>query len=121
VDVNASAEVIAQGPLGKIFKRERSASVSHDEDWIDPIVGARMQYDLTPRLGLILKGDVGGFGVGSDCAWSAAALAKYQLCDHWSLTGGYKVLDVDYDNGKGGAFDARMSGPIAAIEYRIQF
>lgn len=121
LNLNASAKVTAVGPGGGTVTRKRSASISHEEDWWDPIVGARMQYDVTHRLALELKGDVGGFGVGSDSAWSAQGIARYRLGNHWSLVGGYKVLDVDYTNSKGSALDARVSGPIAGIEYVIRF
>jgi hypothetical protein len=120
VKLNATAEVTAVGPGGGAITEKKSANVSKDEIWIDPIIGARMQYDLTHRLALILKGDVGGFGVGSDFAWSATALARYQMSRHWSLLGGYKVLDVDYSKGKAG-MDAQLAGPVAAMEYKVEF
>ena len=40
----------------------RSGSV----DWVDPFVGARLRQLLAPGQNLTLRGDVGGFDVGSD-------------------------------------------------------
>src|SRR5262245_12852916 len=46
-------------------------SVNQSADWIDPIVGGQVNFGLTERLFIVLRGDVGGFGAGSDFAWSA--------------------------------------------------
>ncbi|WP_404292491.1 hypothetical protein ACD578_09335 [Microvirga sp. RSM25] len=40
----------------------RSGSV----DWLDPVIGARIRYAMAPGHELFLRGDIGGFGVGSD-------------------------------------------------------
>src|SRR5262245_36793025 len=45
-------------------------SSSQTRDWVDPIIGTRIIVDLSPRWQLIMSGDVGGFGVGSDFAWN---------------------------------------------------
>ena len=52
-----------------------SASVEKSVGWVDPIVGARFAIDLTPKLALIGRGDVGGFDLGSasKLTWSASA------------------------------------------------
>ena len=34
-------------------------------DWVDPLVGARIRHQLAPGQQLMLRADVGGFGVGS--------------------------------------------------------
>ena len=41
-----------------------SGASSKAMDWVDPIVGARFAADLTPKLTLIGRGDVGGFDLG---------------------------------------------------------
>lgn len=56
-DVSASANV---GPLNA----DRSGSV----DWVDPFVGARLRQQIAPGESLVLRADVGGFGVGSDAS-----------------------------------------------------
>ncbi len=45
-----------------------------DQDWVDPIVGLRTLWQLTPRWGVTAGGDIGGFGVGSDFQWMATGL-----------------------------------------------
>jgi hypothetical protein len=45
---------------GRAFARSGSV------DWLDPVVGARVRYAVAPGHELWLRGDIGGFGVGSD-------------------------------------------------------
>ena len=42
-------------------------------DWINPLVGARIRHQLAPGQVLLLRADVGGFGVGSQVSWDALA------------------------------------------------
>jgi hypothetical protein len=45
--------------------------LSKTDDFIDPIIGARAAVNLTEKLIFNLRGDIGGFGVGSDFTWNA--------------------------------------------------
>ncbi len=58
-DVSASGFLSLGSPTRET---ERSGSV----DWVDPFVGARLRQQLAPGESLMLRADVGGFGVGSD-------------------------------------------------------
>ena len=40
-------------------------------DWADPFIGARLQHQLAPSQEITLRGDVGGFGAGSQFSWQA--------------------------------------------------
>lgn len=64
------------------------------------------------------QADIVGFGVGSDLTWSALATVNYIVSDKFSVSGGYKVLGVDYDH-DGHLFDARLSGPVLGLSYRF--
>jgi hypothetical protein len=95
-----------------------------DEDasnwWIDPIVGVRLGANLTERLGVVLNGNVGGFGVGSASQWSWEALAvlTWRLGEHWTAAAGYRGLGVDRRNGEL-RIDVIMHGPILGMIYRF--
>jgi hypothetical protein len=95
-----------------------------DEDasnwWIDPIVGVRLGADLTDRLGVLLNGNVGGFGVGSASQWSWEALAilTWRLGEHWTAAAGYRGLAADRRNGEL-KIDVIMHGPILGMIYRF--
>lgn len=95
-------------------------SARHDEDfsWTDPMLGVRAFFPLPDRWSVQAQADIGGFGAGSDFTWSLLATVNYALSDHFSLSTGYKALDVDYEHG-GHVFDVRMSGLVVGLTYRF--
>lgn len=118
-DVTAKAKVTIPGPNGGVTK-QKEGRLSGSENWIDPVVGARVTYDATDRMSLSLRGDVGGFGLGSDLTWGVTALSSYRIAERWHMYAGYRVLDINYSNGDRG-MDAQMAGPILGLQYRISF
>ena len=86
--------------------------------WVDPVVGARAFLRLDENWSLQAQADIGGFNAGSNLSWSALATINYAFTDHFSVSAGYKVLDVDYNRG-GHVFDTRLSGPILGLTYRF--
>ena len=90
------------------------------QDWLDPFVGLRWRWSFTDQLQLSVRGDVGGFGVGSDFAWKAAALLYWQPFKHVGFMGGYQGLYQDYEDGSGRdyfKYDVTMHGPILGINF----
>lgn len=92
-----------------------ATTVSHDENWVDPLVGIRLKGVLGGEpffqsLGLI----VGGFGVGSDLMWDADVNLGYRWTDGFSTTIGYRYLSVDYADG-GFVYDVVQQGPTVAL------
>jgi hypothetical protein len=80
----------------------RSATV----DFVDPFVGGRWAVRLTDALSLVFRGDIGGFGAGSQLAWSLLGGVRYET--PWSLGparlnafAAYKVYDFDYESESG--------------------
>lgn len=86
--------------------------------WADPVVGARAFLRLDEKWSLQAQADIGGFSAGSDLTWSALATVNYAFTDHFSVSAGYKVLDVDYRR-HGHVFDTRLSGPVIGLTYRF--
>jgi hypothetical protein len=97
-----------------------SVTTEISEDWVDPVVGLRWTHDLADRWQVRLRGDIGGFGVGSDFSWGASATAFYSMGDRYLLEFGYMALDVDYDNDKAAsagafAYDTTTYGPLLGL------
>ncbi len=69
-----------------------------DGGFADPIVGARFRRDLSEKLSVHLRGDVGGFGVGSDFSWFVNAAGAYRASRLISLDFGYRIWDFDYES-----------------------
>lgn len=115
-DLDTDLVVVGGGPLGETLAASKS------EDWVDPVVGLRYLMPLGENWELVAKADVGGFGVGSDFAWQATAFAAWSFSEHASLLLGFRVLDVDYEDGSGSdrfLFDMTEGGPSVGISWRF--
>jgi hypothetical protein len=100
-------------------------SLTQSKDWVDPIVGGRLGVHFSEHVFLLFAGDVGGFGVGSDFAWSIMGLFGYtwQAAGlEWAVLAGYKALAQDYTTGSGTRrfrWDTTMHGPILGLSIRF--
>jgi opacity protein-like surface antigen len=95
--------------------------VDKSKDWLDAIVGGRIQIDLAERLTFSLRGDAGGFDIGSssDLTWNLSAALGYELSERTTLWVGYRHLDIDYDDGSDFELDVDMSGPVIGVAFQF--
>jgi len=92
--------------------------VDQRKDWIDPYVGLRWKWNFADKWATRLRGDVGGFGIGSTITWNAVGLLDYKPWQHVGFFGGYRVLYQDYSTGSGShrfSYDAYMHGPVLGL------
>jgi hypothetical protein len=97
-------------------------SVSAGKSWVDPFVGARLWIPITKSLTGIVRGDVGGFGVGSESAWQIGLYLKYRASESFSILGGYRRLAMDYEDGSGTdrfVYDMTIQGPTFGLAWRF--
>ena len=80
------------GPVG--------LDVNVGDDWVDPFVGLLYYGPINDKWSLLVRGDIGGFGVGSDLARRFNAGVTYKFARNWELAFMYKTLNVDYENRK---------------------
>ncbi len=99
------------GPLGTV-SREGSKS------WVDPYVGVLGRSRISDSISLVGKGDIGGFGVGSDLTWQLYGGLEFQISRSCYVGVGYRYLSVDYTSG-GFTYDLATSGP--QIELGFEF
>ncbi len=90
-------------------------TVDSSNDWVDPFVGLHLAIESRSWI-FVAEADVGGFGVGSDFAWSALAAVGYRFSRGFSTLLGWKVLDVDREDGTY-IFDVQLSGPFLAFTF----
>lgn len=112
--VDLSVEVQARSPPGDL----RTAKGS--ESWVDPVIGARYTIPFADSWSLNLRGDIGGFGVGSDFAWQAMATLRWQATERLGVLGAYRYFDMDYEDGSGAGrfkYDMTISGPVLGIAF----
>ncbi len=111
VDLGAEMEL-------RVGDQERRAKGG--ESWVDPVLGLRFTAAGGERWLFRAHVDAGGFGVGSSLRLNASASALFRLTPRVRLGAGYRVVDVDYDQGTGRdrfLFDARIQGPMVGATY----
>ena len=73
-----------------------------DVGWWDPLVGVRYIAKLHPeKLDVIVKGNVGGFGAGSQFTGEFAGGVKINLTPKISMPVLYRYVHVQYEEGSG--------------------
>lgn len=90
---------------------------SERQTWTDPIVGLRYTRPISRRWRLLLRGDVGGFGVSSDFTFNGVAGASYDFTQRSSLSLGYRYLRFDFKDGDFIA-DLTVQGYAIGYQYR---
>lgn len=119
VDATFTASTTVTLPNGTVLQPSASREKSDSEDWAEPFVGLRMGWDISEGWSLMVRGDVGGFGAGSDFAWQAVAGIGYRWrFKTWdfALFGGYRALSQDYSNGDF-TWDMTVHGPILGMQF----
>jgi len=93
---------------------------SRSANWVDALAGGRVQAKLTPRLGLMVAGDIGGGGADSD--YQANGFLGYQLSEKWALAGGYRYLAVNYRPNTNAGFinDTATSGVLLGVTWTMK-
>ena len=126
VSANLTATVAGNGPLGITISGNRAIASSGSVDWVDPFIGARVRHQLTPSQEIVLRGDVGGFGAGSQFTWQAIATYNWLLgVTHGIPVDGYvgfRALSADYSQGSGASkfeFDNVIYGPVIGATMRF--
>jgi len=76
-----------------------AVTASGSKTWFDPVIITRLSADINEKWLFQFRGDVGGFGIGSDLTWQLQAYAGYRFGKIFQLTAGYRVLSIDYDKG----------------------
>jgi hypothetical protein len=129
-DVDISADltgtVALNGPLGLTVHGDRAIAKSGSVDWVDPFIGARVRQQLAPGQEIVLRGDVGGFGAGSQFSWQGIATYNWLLgVTHGIPVDGYvgfRALSADYSQGSGTSkfeFDNVIYGPVIGATMRF--
>jgi opacity protein-like surface antigen len=86
--------------------------------WSDPVVGAKLRYDLTKHWFGTILGDVGGFDVGAKISWSVFGGVGYQFASWFSATLGYRYLHEDYDK-DGFVMNVNVQGFVVGLGFRF--
>ena len=90
--------------------------------WIDPVLVVRMKLPDSGKWLLQLRGDIGGFGLGSKLTWQIQAYGGYRFSDLFQVTAGYRALSIDYDTGMDKdrlLYDVTTFGPVVQLGFNF--
>lgn len=112
---------------GSQFDRAGSLAAFHSGsmDWVDPLVGLRLRQRIAPHHELRLRGDIGGFGIGSQLTWQLLLTYGYEFSSgsmSWSAVIGYRALGVNYvksSGADGSGIDVVLHGPILGVAMKF--
>jgi hypothetical protein len=88
---------------------------SGSHDFVDPVVGGRIQVPLSPKIVVNILGDVGGWNTGSKLEYQVAGLLGYKVKPKWTLQVGYRYLNVDYRGSRLSVFNATTAGVLVGF------
>lgn len=112
-------------PLGISASRSAGISLSNTMQWVDPVIGLRLRHEFSPTQNILVRGDVGGFGIGNQFSWQALGVYSYKWKrDGYDLAAvvGYRAMGTRYSTGTGfdaNSLDLVIHGPV--IGFGIRF
>jgi hypothetical protein len=95
-------------------------SASRDADWIDPLIGLAYAVPFAGKWTYSLRGDIGGYGVGSNFSWQLLTVVRRQNTDRFGWYLGYRALGFDFEDGTGRNYqhyDLTQQGPLAGVSF----
>lgn len=120
---NASGSIQTPEGAGLFTRSIGVAGVSTGSmDWADPILGLQLRHEIAPHHRLRLRGDIGGFGAGSQFTWQAMAAYAYEFASGptaWSAVLGYRAIGLNYSPGSGNSIDLVLHGPVLGASMRF--
>lgn len=99
---------------------DRGFSLSSNVEYLAPIVGARIKYQLSTQTHLWLRGDVGGFGVDNvNNTWSSTLGIGYNINPNFEIGAAYRVLKIDVDASHNSEVNAYLYGPEIGFSFNF--
>lgn len=83
-------------------------------------MGLHLNAPVNDCWAFVARADVGGFSIGSEFAWQAAAYLSWHVSSNLNALFGYRIFDVDYKTGAGVwrlELDKRQSGPGIGVSF----
>lgn len=114
-DLSTDLNLTTTNPVTEeVTTRTASAGAS----WVDPLLGLQYNVPIADDWRFNLRGDVGGFGIGSDLSYQVLANFRWQANDKLGAVFGYRLIGFDYEDGSGQnyeRYDLTEQGPFAGV------
>jgi len=114
LDLSADLEATIRVPGEDDVTRRASAGAS----WVDPLVGLQYNVPIGESWRFNLRGDIGGFGIGSDFTYQMLANFRWQASERFGVVFGYRVIGFDYEEGHDAdyeRYDLVQQGPLVGM------
>jgi hypothetical protein len=92
---------------------------SSSQNWVDPVVGGRITGNLSSKVVVVVAGDVGGWGTGSQLDYQVAGILGYSIKPSLTLQAGYRYLYVNYRSG-GTIIQPTTSGVLFGATFNLK-
>jgi hypothetical protein len=79
----------------------RIRTLQGTQDWVDPILGGRLSWNLSDDWMVGFRADVGGFGLSSEITWNLDAAVRYRITKWLNADLGFRALYEDHESGSG--------------------
>ena len=116
-DLSTDAKLKITNPLtGEVTNRK----ASDDASWVDPLFGLQYNVPFADNWRFNLRGDIGGFGIGSDLSYQVLTGFRWQANETLGVVFGYRLIAFDYEDGRKGSsnyqrFDLTEQGPLVGV------
>jgi hypothetical protein len=121
-------EVLAGGRINflgadvSLTAAQQSLNQNFDESWIDPFIGLRLTAPNTGKWTVAVRGDIGGFGIGSNFAWQVRGRVGYRVSKLIEVGAAYWASGMDYESGTAPtqfSYDVTSFGPQIGVGFNF--
>ena len=127
-NMSANVDLTSFGVAGSQYLGEQQAVVVQRNLtgrlwWLDPVIGLRMRYASGERDRFEMRGDIGGFGVGSAFSWQTyGGWSRDYEFNGVKFAGliGYRALSLNvskWANGRKNGIDEILHGPVTGVSF----
>lgn len=98
---------------------------SNNQHWTDPLIGARLNFDLSKAWLLTVAGDIGGTNISSNYSYNISGLIGYKpqtIMKYTTWYLGYRLLDQLYTKGSSSNYfnwNMKLYGPIVGVSFTL--
>jgi|GEM_PF-1189593 hypothetical protein len=89
-------------------------------NFVDPLVGGRIGFALSPKIVVNILGDVGGWNTGSKLEYQVAGFLGYRIKPAITLQAGYRYLNLDYFGSRGITTNITLSGVLLGATINLK-
>lgn len=95
---------------------------SKSQNWVDPLIGGKIETAVSQKSVITIAGDVGGWGAASQLEYQVVGMLGYKLKPSMTLQAGYRYLYADYEkNGPANASNKfALSGIVLGMTLNIK-